>query len=515
TSWTASVTTGTVTLPNTTGVGNLNETIASLPNGAMVTYVVTVQTPSDFMDELVNAVQVTTPTEDPNPECLTCTTPPLTPDPQADIVTVKVISDAGRTEYTPGEAVDYTITIRNNGPNDAMDVNIMDTAPAGTTISSWTASVTTGTVTLPNTTGTGNLNETIAVLPNGAVVTYVVTVQTPSDFRDELVNAVQVTSPTKDPDPDCPDCVTPPLPPLPASDLKVTKTVDNNSPLIDTEVVFTIEVSNAGPNDATGVEVVDKLPSGYTFVSHETATGSYDETSGIWAVGNLTNGGNALLRITALVNPSGDYRNTAQITGNEQDPEEDDNDDEVTLIPVHPPEAEDDEMVGKANENIVIPVVTNDEGATYPLDPSSIEIISQPQHGTVVVNADGTVTYRPNHGYVGNDTFTYRVKDSEGNWSNVAVVSITVEANPLKIPNVFTPNGDGQNDLFEIVGIEGFDRVELTIFNRWGNEVYRHRDYNNTWDGKDLTEGTYFYILTLYRGSTQQVEKGWVLLKRQ
>src|SRR3546814_14653537 len=67
----------------------------------------------------------------------------------------KVTSDAGLTEYTPGESVDYTITVTNNGPSDAQAVNINDTAPAGTTISSWTAVVTTGTVTLPNASGTG------------------------------------------------------------------------------------------------------------------------------------------------------------------------------------------------------------------------------------------------------------------------------------------------------------------------------------------------------------------------
>src|SRR3546814_658795 len=163
------------------GTGDINGTIATVPNGAIVTYTVTVQTPSDFTGDLVNAVTVTTPTEDPDPTCPDCETPPLTPDPQADIVTVKVTSDAGLTEYTPGESVDYTITVTNNGPSDAQDVNIQDTAPAGTTISEWTAVVTTGTVTLPNASGAGDINETIATLPNGAVVTYTVTVQTPPE----------------------------------------------------------------------------------------------------------------------------------------------------------------------------------------------------------------------------------------------------------------------------------------------------------------------------------------------
>src|SRR5690606_20708474 len=104
------------------------------------------------------------PTEDPDPTCPDCETPPLPPAPEADIVTVKTTSDAGQTEYTPGESVDYTITVTNNGPSDAVDVNINDTAPAGTTITGWTAAVTTGTVTLPATSGTGDINETIATL---------------------------------------------------------------------------------------------------------------------------------------------------------------------------------------------------------------------------------------------------------------------------------------------------------------------------------------------------------------
>ncbi|RNL77351.1 hypothetical protein ED312_21190, partial [Sinomicrobium pectinilyticum] len=110
----AAVTTGTVTLPNTNGTDDINETIPTLPNGAIVTYTVTVQTPPDFTDDLVNAVQVTSPTEDPDPDCPDCETPPLEPNPQADIVTVKVTSDAGQTEFVPGESVEYTITVTNN-----------------------------------------------------------------------------------------------------------------------------------------------------------------------------------------------------------------------------------------------------------------------------------------------------------------------------------------------------------------------------------------------------------------
>lgn len=62
------------------------------------------------------------------------------------------------------------------------------------------------------------------------------------------------------------------------------------------------------------------------------------------------------------------------------------------------------------------------------------------------------------------------------------------------IPNVFSPNGDGQNDLFVISGIEGTNNT-LRIFNRWGMVIYETRNYRNQWDGRDTPDGTYYYEL--------------------
>ena len=103
--------------------------------------------------------------------------------------------------------------------------------------------------------------------------------------------------------------------------------------------------------------------------------------------------------------------------------------------------------------------------------------------------------------------------------------SVKVEPVKLKIPNVFTPNGDGVNDYFIISLGEGsdlqggngggsrsrrdsefeyesyeplssyYEKADLTIFNRWGRIVYQSSDYQNDWDGGGLSDGTYFYVL--------------------
>lgn len=74
-----------------------------------------------------------------------------------------------------------------------------------------------------------------------------------------------------------------------------------------------------------------------------------------------------------------------------------------------------------------------------------------------------------------------------------------------KIPNVITPNGDGLNETFEIIGLEGAS--QLFIYNRWGKLIYHSADYQNEWQGERLSSGLYYYRLMPSCGEEQ---KGWV-----
>ena len=101
------------------------------------------------------------------------------------------------------------------------------------------------------------------------------------------------------------------------------------------------------------------------------------------------------------------------------------------------------------------------------------------------------------------------------NDTSICITPVQKILSDFFIPNVFTPNSDGVNDVFEIVGLAQFDRLELNVFNRWGNEVYANRSYQNDWDGNDLLEGTYYYVIRAWMAGEEYSYKGWVLLKRK
>jgi gliding motility-associated-like protein len=82
-------------------------------------------------------------------------------------------------------------------------------------------------------------------------------------------------------------------------------------------------------------------------------------------------------------------------------------------------------------------------------------------------------------------------------------VSITVK--DLFVPTIITPNNDGKNDRFRIPGLKNVECQEFILFNRWGNEIYKEKNYKGDWNGinkwgEKVTPDTYYYILKLKSG---------------
>ncbi|MEZ4931212.1 MAG: gliding motility-associated C-terminal domain-containing protein [Saprospiraceae bacterium] len=140
----------------------------------------------------------------------------------------------------------------------------------------------------------------------------------------------------------------------------------------------------------------------------------------------------------------------------------------------------------------------------------SVEVIVPPNHGTVVVNSDNTITYFPDEGYCNDgedeplDLFTYEVCTPFECESTI--VTVQVKCDGLIVYNGFSPNGDGVNDTFKIDGLHAYENHKLMVFNRWGNKVFQSENYQNDWDGfwdsKRLPCGTYFYLIELNNGET-------------
>jgi len=251
-----------------------------------------------------------------------------------DLTLVKTVDNP-----TPlvGETVLFTITIANNGPDAATGVEVADYIPTGYT----------------NITNISNAGTLTGSTINWAGVNLAVGESTDYTFEAEVtaindyVNVAEITAhdqsdvdstPNDGVDPDGdgnigsedPDSsqdtdstneddsddalVAPPL-----IDLNLTKVVDNPTPNVGGTVTFTITVSNDGPDDATGVEITDVVPTGYTNISNISNSGGlFGGNNIIWSGLNIANGGSVALTFDAEVLGSGDYVNIAEVTDADQ-----------------------------------------------------------------------------------------------------------------------------------------------------------------------------------------------------
>jgi gliding motility-associated-like protein len=87
------------------------------------------------------------------------------------------------------------------------------------------------------------------------------------------------------------------------------------------------------------------------------------------------------------------------------------------------------------------------------------------------------------------------------------VVVINVDTN-LFIPNIFTPNGDQDNEEFYIRNLPANTAIQIT--DRWGKEIYSSSNYKNDWKGGNSPDGIYYYKIIL----ADKAVSGWVEILR-
>ncbi len=184
--------------------------------------------------------------------------------PVADLAIVKEVSNKSPNF---GDTISWTLKVTNNGPNDATGVYVTDSLPAGLIY-----------------VGCDGSNTTIL---------NVATVNSSSNDPDKSNNVANNTTKAN-----------------PVSDLAIVKEVSNKTPNFGDTIIWTLKVTNNGPNDATGVYVTDSLPAGLIYVGCDG-----------WTIGDLAVGRSAVLNIRTIVNISNTtILNVATVDSSSYDP---------------------------------------------------------------------------------------------------------------------------------------------------------------------------------------------------
>ncbi|WP_192938325.1 gliding motility-associated C-terminal domain-containing protein [Flagellimonas hadalis] len=347
---------------------------------------------------------------------------------QADLSLTKSVVGNNLTPNV-GEQISFEVSVANNGPHVATNVDVEDSLPSGfsfvsyaATSGSYNASTGLWQVGAIANGGTEILVLTVRVNPSGD---YTNTAEVIASDAFDMDSTPGNNNGTED------DRVEVELVPVDVIDLSLTKEINKSPPLVSDNVMFTLTVSNAGPSEATSVEVTDLLPSGYTYVS-DNGGGDYNDANGIWNVGTLASGVSESLNILATVNPSGDFTNIAEITAHDQIdldsspnngvPSEDDQD-EVTIIPTPVVDVAltktVDNLIPDVGEEIVFTITVWNDG---PSDATNVVVTDLLASGYSFISAvPSTGTYEETSG-----------SWSVGNLDNgtVETLDITVEVLP-------------------------------------------------------------------------------------
>ncbi|RZK37231.1 MAG: DUF11 domain-containing protein, partial [Pedobacter sp.] len=212
---------------------------------------------------------------------------------------------------TVGSNVVFTLTARNIGPSNATGVAVNDLLPNGYT---FVSAVPAATTTYNAASGVWNIG---SLTSGNAPITLTITAKV--NATGNYANTATISGAQPDPVAGNNTSISTPNP-VAQADLAIKKSVLPLNPDVNQNVVFTIGLTNNGPSAAAGVIVTDVLPSGYTFVSSSATAGTYNNADGKWILGTVNNAANATLTITAKVNATGAYTNTATASTTTADP---------------------------------------------------------------------------------------------------------------------------------------------------------------------------------------------------
>ncbi len=221
-------------------------------------------------------------------------TPTNTPVPTADLGLGITVNNPTPAE---GQNIIYTLTITHAGTNNATGIQVRDNLPAGVSFTASTPSQ--GSYVA----ATGIWS--VGSLSVGATATLQITVRVNSGTAGtSITNATNITaSSLTDPNTgnNSASVVINPTPPVATANLSLNLSASTTTPDVNSTLIYTLVMNNAGPSTATAIQVTINLPPQVTFQSF-TGVGTY--SAGSWTVATLNSGSNATLNLTVTVNPT-------------------------------------------------------------------------------------------------------------------------------------------------------------------------------------------------------------------
>ena len=370
---------------------------ASVTNSGSIVNFAQVQTANETdVDSTPGNNGGTTPAED-DESAVTLSVPAA-----IDLELVKSVNNA-----TPsvGSNIIYTLVLTNKGPNNATGVSVRDVLPSGLAFVSFSGpgiyTATNGLWSIggPMVPGASRTLQITATVTNSGTITNFAQVLAAGQYD---VDSTPSNAPPYVEDDDDLAVITV----APAADLSLGKGVNNSTPNVGQNVIFTISVTNSGPNNATGVTVEDVLPAGLAYVSH--SGGAYVPGTGIWTIGNLNVGSVTSMQVTATVTNSGVIENIAQVqTSNQYDPDStpgndnpaEDDQDNATLTVAAAADLElaktVDDATPSVGQSIVYTVTVTNRG---PNNAVSVAVHDVLPAGMSYVSHVGPGTYTPGSG---------------------------------------------------------------------------------------------------------------------
>ncbi|EIF50938.1 DUF11 domain-containing protein [Sulfurovum sp. AR] len=288
-------------------------------------------------------------------------------------------------ELSEGSPAYYRITVTNNGPDGATDVTVNDVLPANVNYIGYYAT--------QGTYGAGQWMVGNLALDGSAELFIDVNVsQTAGDLT--VIQNIASTTDTNDTDTNDQDDANITAIHIPVVNLQIVKTVSNPTPYEGEDINYTITVTKFGIDDAENVVVNDILPPWVSYVDSTASVGSYDETTGIWDIGTMSNSVETLI-IQATVDTNATLHNpivnTASVSTDTTDTNPDDDIASATFNASNPADLGITKTVDNPNpqegDTIVYTISVTNYG---PLDATNIYVQEEPFDGNLSITGTDT-----------------------------------------------------------------------------------------------------------------------------